>query len=165
MSSYNTRSTNQPSLPPGDEPSGPPQLFPSPQNTHDHATPETSPLKTPLPQSSQALVMSQDLISLRILEVLERLSVQQASFDKSSSPTTATHIAKALDAFKGSPKELENFLSSCILYMDAYPGTFKSDKSCINFIIKQPSMLHDYQGFLIYLWQHWGDPDEKGNAK
>ncbi|OWZ26777.1 hypothetical protein C351_03592 [Cryptococcus neoformans c8] len=121
MSSYNTRSTNQPSLPPGDESSGPPQLFPSPQNTHDHATPESSPLETPLPQSSQAPVMSQDLISLRILEVLERLSVQQASSDKSSSPTTATHIAKAPDAFKGSPKELENFLSSCILYMDAYP--------------------------------------------
>ncbi|OXG72145.1 hypothetical protein C349_06818 [Cryptococcus neoformans var. grubii Br795] len=121
MSSYNTRSTNQPSLPPGDESSGPPQLFPSPQNTHDHATPESSPLETPLPQSSQAPVMSQDLISLRILEVLERLSVQQASSDKSSSPTTATHIAKAPDAFKGSPKELENFLSSCVLYMDAYP--------------------------------------------
>lgn len=127
--------------------------------------------------------MSQDLISLRILEVLERLSVQQASSDKSSSPTTATHIAKAPDAFKGSPKELENFLSSCVLYMDAYPGTFKSDKSRINFIIshcrgsvlqslrplinraEQPSMLHDYQEFLIYLRRHWGDPDEKGNAK
>lgn len=67
--------------------------------------------------------------------------------------------------------------------MDAYPGTFNSDKSRINFIIshcrgsvlqslrplisraEQPSMLHDYQEFLIYLRRRWGDPDEKGNAR
>lgn len=181
MSTYNTRSANQSNPPLGDELSGPPQLFPSLQTTHDHATPETSPLETSLPQPSQASVISQELISLRTLEVLERLSVQQSSSDNPSSPTTTTRIAKAPDAFQGSPKELENFLSSCVLYMDAYPGTFNSDKSRINFVIShcwgsvlqslrplinradQPSLLHDYQEFLIYLRRHWADPDEKGN--
>lgn len=29
----------------------------------------------------------------------------------------------------------------------------------------QPALFQNYQEFLKYLHRHWGDPDEKGNAK
>ena len=87
------------------------------------------------------------------------------------------------DSFSGNPTELENFLTSCVLYMDCYPGTFNCDKPRINFIIshcrhkvmkslhplmnraQQLELLQNSEEFLKYLRRHWGDPDEKGNAK
>lgn len=150
-------------IPPlGDELSGPPQLFPSPKPLMI-----TQLLKPPF---SKLLCHSHHKLgsflrdsspSFRILEVLERLSVQQSSSDNPSPPITTIRIAKAPDAFQLIPTELDIFLSSCVLYMDAYPGTFNSDKSRINFVIShcrgsilqslrplinradQPSLLHD----------------------
>ncbi|KIR58693.1 hypothetical protein I314_05532, partial [Cryptococcus bacillisporus CA1873] len=89
-----------------------------------------------------------ELISLRTLEVLERLSVQQSSSDNPSSPTTTTRIAKAPDAFQGSPKELENFLSSCVLYMDAYPDSIFRDEIARNQDF-DPKSIDELMDFII----------------
>ncbi|ADV20459.1 Hypothetical Protein CGB_B5230W [Cryptococcus gattii WM276] len=91
-----------------------------------------------------------ELISLRILDVLERLSVQQSSSNNPSSPTTTTRIAKAPDAFQGSPKELENFLSSCVFYMDAYPDSILRDEIARNQDF-DPKSIDELMDFIIHL--------------
>ncbi|EAL18738.1 hypothetical protein CNBI3240 [Cryptococcus deneoformans B-3501A] len=118
-----------------------------------------------------------------MLEILERFSTNTTSITTNSRAPETRHLAKEPDSFSGNPTELENFLTSCVLYMDCYPGTFNSDKAKINFIIshcrhkvmkslrplmnraQQPELLQNYEEFLKYLRRHWGDPDEKWNAK
>lgn len=166
---YNTRSAGQSSNEEG--PIQSPDSLPTPPN------PPVQESATSVPPSTS------DLVQLRMLEILERFSTNTTSITTNSRAPETRHLAKEPDSFSGNPTELENFLTSCVLYMDCYPGTFNSDKGKINFIIshcrhkvmkslrplmnraQQPELLHNYEEFLKYLRRHWGDPDEKGNAK
>lgn len=165
---YNTRSTGQSSTNPIPVPDPTVQEPLASPNSSDHSTP----------------AISSDVLHYRMLELLERLSANSASPHPPAFRVSETkHLAKEPDSFNGDKNELENFITSCVLYMDCFPGTFSTDKTKINFIIshcrqkvlkslrpllnqaEQPELLQRYDKFLEYLRRHWGDPDEKGNAK
>ncbi|OWZ50032.1 hypothetical protein C349_01633 [Cryptococcus neoformans var. grubii Br795] len=118
-----------------------------------------------------------------MLEILERLWANATPISTNFQAPESKHLAEESDTFSGNTNALGNFITSCVLYMDCYPGNFSTDKAKINFIIShcrqkvmkslrplmnradQPAPFQNYQEFLKYLHRHWGDQDEKGNAK
>lgn len=153
--------------------------------------PDASPSGTP--RITQGM-LSQDLINLRILETLERLSGSTPHLPSIPATTPAPRepeattrerakLAREPDPFSGDRTKLEGFIATTQLYFDAYPSSFPSDKTKITFILTnlrgpilssfqpyitqqpQPLILTDYASFLTHIRRTWGAADEKGTAR